>query len=68
MGGDNAYTKDAAHIYGEKSSSGMMQLLPLQLLNFMLRYNVLPTGEADKLTLHGACPVLFGTKWGKSIK
>ena len=28
-------------------------------------YNVLPNGEADRLTLHGACPILFGTKWGK---
>jgi len=26
-------------------------------------YNILPNGEADRLTLHGACPVLFGTKW-----
>ena len=28
-------------------------------------YNILPSGEADRLTLHGACPVLFGTKWGE---
>lgn len=28
-------------------------------------YNLLQTGEADRLTLHGACPVLFGTKWGE---
>jgi len=26
-------------------------------------YNLLESGEADRLTLHGACPVLFGTKW-----
>merc|ERR1719483_359591 len=26
-------------------------------------YNVLPNGDGDKLTLHGACPVLYGTKW-----
>lgn len=26
-------------------------------------YNLRPNGEADKLTLHGACPVLYGTKW-----
>ena len=31
------------------------------------RYNVRPDGKADTLTLHGACPVLFGTKWGESI-
>ena len=28
-----------------------------------LRYNLLPDGSADTLTLHGACPVLYGTKW-----
>ena len=28
-------------------------------------HNILPSGEADRLTLHGACPVLFGTKWGE---
>ena len=28
-------------------------------------YNILDNGQADRLTLHGACPVLFGTKWGK---
>ena len=28
-------------------------------------YNLLETGQADRLTLHGACPVLFGTKWGE---
>ena len=28
-------------------------------------YNLQPNGEADRLTLHGACPVLFGTKWGE---
>jgi len=26
-------------------------------------FNILPGGEADRLTLHGACPVLLGTKW-----
>jgi len=26
-------------------------------------YNVRPNGKADTLTLHGACPVLYGTKW-----
>ena len=30
-------------------------------------YNILPSGEADRLTLHGACPVLFGTKWGEWV-
>ena len=29
-------------------------------------FNILPGGEADRLTLHGACPVLLGTKWGKN--
>lgn len=29
-------------------------------------YNILDNGKADRLTLHGACPVLFGTKWGIS--
>ena len=28
-------------------------------------YNIYPDGRADTLTLHGACPILFGTKWGK---
>ena len=28
-------------------------------------YNLFPSGDADQLTLHGACPVLYGTKWGK---
>jgi len=26
-------------------------------------YNLHDTGEPDRLTLHGACPVLYGTKW-----
>ena len=30
-------------------------------------YNLQRSGEADRLTLHGACPVLFGTKWGIKI-
>ena len=28
-------------------------------------YNLHDSGDPDKLTLHGACPVLYGTKWGK---
>ena len=28
-------------------------------------YNLLEDGSADRLTLHGACPVLLGTKWGR---
>ena len=28
-------------------------------------YNLFESGDPDKLTLHGACPVLYGTKWGK---
>ena len=28
-------------------------------------YNIFADGQADQLTLHGACPTLFGTKWGK---
>ena len=30
-------------------------------------YNLHESGDPDKLTLHGACPVLYGTKWGKYI-
>ena len=30
-------------------------------------YNLHDTGEPDRMTLHGACPVLYGTKWGKNI-
>jgi len=26
-------------------------------------YNLHDSGDPDKLTLHGACPVLYGTKW-----
>jgi len=26
-------------------------------------YNLHDTGEPDRMTLHGACPVLYGTKW-----
>lgn len=29
-------------------------------------YNLFPNGEGDSLTRHAACPVLVGTKWGKS--
>lgn len=29
-------------------------------------YNLFPSGEGDPLTRHAACPVLVGTKWGKS--
>jgi prolyl 4-hydroxylase len=28
-------------------------------------YNLLESGDADTLTLHGACPMLHGTKWGE---
>ena len=31
-------------------------------------YNLHNSGEPDRLTLHGACPVLYGTKWGKSAQ
>ena len=30
-------------------------------------YNLHDTGDPDRRTLHGACPVLYGTKWGKVI-
>ena len=36
-------------------------------LTLSFRYNIRPNGKADTLTLHGACPVLYGTKWGGSI-
>ncbi len=29
-------------------------------------YNLHESGEADQDTLHGACPMLHGTKWGKT--
>lgn len=28
-------------------------------------WNLLPTGMSDFRTLHGACPVIRGTKWGE---
>ena len=28
-------------------------------------YNLFTSSDPDRLTLHGACPVLYGTKWGK---
>ena len=28
-------------------------------------YNLKRNGDADTMTLHGACPILYGTKWGK---
>ena len=31
-------------------------------------YNLHESGDADTLTLHGACPMLHGTKWGKDIE
>ena len=31
-------------------------------------YNIHDTGEPDRLTLHGACPILYGTKWGKKLQ
>ena len=36
-------------------------------LTLSFRYNIRPNGKADTLTLHGACPVLYGTKWGGSF-
>ena len=27
-------------------------------------YNLLKSGEPDAATLHAACPVIVGTKWG----
>lgn len=29
-------------------------------------YNLKDDGQPDELTLHAACPVLVGSKWGKS--
>lgn len=29
-------------------------------------YNLHSNGEGDKLTRHAACPVLAGSKWGKT--
>lgn len=31
-------------------------------------YNIKKNGDPDRLTLHGACPILYGTKWGKIDK
>ena len=31
-------------------------------------FNLHASGGPDRLTLHGACPVLYGTKWGKMMK
>ena len=28
-------------------------------------YNLWSSGELDERTLHGACPVILGEKWGK---
>ena len=28
-------------------------------------YNLKPSGEGNPATLHGACPVVVGSKWGK---
>lgn len=27
-------------------------------------YNLHRDGDPDRLTLHGACPIMYGTKWG----
>ena len=27
-------------------------------------YNLFDSSDPDRLTLHGACPVVYGTKWG----
>ncbi len=31
-------------------------------------YNILPSGDPDRRTLHGACPILYGTKWGEQME
>ena len=41
-------------------------IIALEWLDDYPRYNLLPSGSADRRTLHGACPVLYGTKWGKN--
>ena len=28
-------------------------------------YNLKKSGDPDTMTLHGACPILYGTKWGE---
>ena len=28
-------------------------------------YNLKPDGSTEHLSLHGGCPVLYGTKWGE---
>ncbi|CAG7832723.1 unnamed protein product [Allacma fusca] len=30
-------------------------------------YNMLKNGAVNDFTWHGACPVLFGEKWGKTL-
>lgn len=30
-------------------------------------YNLPKSGQLDKSTRHGACPVIIGSKWGKSL-
>ena len=29
-------------------------------------YNLKKSGDPDTMTLHGACPILYGTKWGRN--
>ena len=43
----------------------IITLLDVYMMSYVGRYNLLPNGDPDKLTLHGACPVLYGTKWGE---
>ncbi len=30
-------------------------------------YNLMKSGAPDRDTLHGACPILYGTKWGERV-
>ena len=54
--------------YGYRIYRSLQGCCMNQLVEKMcFRYNVRPDGKADTLTLHGACPVLYGTKWGESI-
>ena len=67
-------TKNISHLFEDGSvqrefarvcrSTMAVQPLKTQALLF---YSQTPLGDLDKLSVHGGCPVLKGTKWAANL-
>ncbi|XP_071743951.1 prolyl 4-hydroxylase subunit alpha-1 isoform X2 [Lepeophtheirus salmonis] len=53
-GGGTAFTKINKLVYPKKGSS-------------VFWFNLYSDGKEDTLTIHGACPTMYGIKWGRNF-